>query len=281
MKHSVILILLLIFGAALILFIATRPTLSILSPTNTLTFSSLLNLNVDWNTQSSYISEVEDLKNKIKSKDGTYAFYIKDLDTKKTYTYNADHIFYGASLYKTPIALAVLKSIQDNRLSWEQEIKIGENAHLTVRELFILLLKNSDNNAQEILTNSVPEEIFNNTFLYYLDFSGQTLYHQNQISAKGYASLLQNILNDKIYLTKDSKQIYFETLTGTAFDDRIAKSLRPELNFSHKIGNWPDTNTWHDCGIISGDANLIVCLMSENTPFEDYLEISNYLGSFL
>jgi hypothetical protein len=71
-------------------------------------------------------------------------------------------------------------------------------------------------------------------------------------------------------------------MSNTSFDDRINSGLDTNTTFAHKIGNWPEENSWHDCGILlSPQTNLIVCLMSKNTTLSDFKNTSKNLGQYI
>jgi hypothetical protein len=64
------------------------------------------------------------------------------------------------------------------------------------------------------------------------------------------------------------------------YDDRISQYIGAGYTFNHKIGNW--TDSWHDCGYVFGeDKVVIVCLMSEQTTFADFLQVAEITGDFV
>lgn len=68
----------------------------------------------------------------------------------------------------------------------------------------------------------------------------------------------------------------------TNYDDRIYSGLNAGLVFSHKAGNWPNDLSWHDCGIVIGDKkDIVVCLMSSNAKFVDFLLVAQKVGEFV
>jgi len=71
-------------------------------------------------------------------------------------------------------------------------------------------------------------------------------------------------------------------MSSTLFDDRIHQGLSEDTKFSHKIGNWPDTSSWHDCGIAPrNNKKIVVCVMSRNTTYENFLEVTKDVGEFV
>ena len=96
-----------------------------------------------------------------------------------------------------------------------------------------------------------------------------------------YAQYLRNIYQ-KDYLSDDHKKLLLNKMKDTDFEDRISNDLEEDIIFYHKIGSWGETGSWHDCGIAEKGSNaLVVCLMSQNTTYEEFLKISHELGKFI
>ena len=52
------------------------------------------------------------LRKQMSKEGGIFGFFVKDLRTDEEYTFNSSEIFYGASLYKLPVAVAIFKDIE-------------------------------------------------------------------------------------------------------------------------------------------------------------------------
>lgn len=231
----------------------------------------------------------------ISEKEGMFSVYIMDLDKNRDFGYNENKLIFGASLYKVPIAVAVLDEIENGNIAFKDEVTYKssdyyggsgviqvDNNGLTydIEYLLSVLLKYSDNIAQNMLSRSIDESDISNSFLLNSTNKSSTFYKENKTSAKEVSEYFKNIKRGG-YLDEKSKDLLFEYMGETAFDNRISENLKPELTFSHKIGNWGESGSWHDCGIISGQKNLSVCLMSENTKFDIFLDVCEKLAEFL
>jgi len=111
------------------------------------------------------------------------------------FKYNESSEFYAASLYKVPIAAAVLKEIEKGNLSLDDTATylpydyaagsgvIGGYAHgieLKIREILTELLKNSDNTAQNILLRTLSYKNVEESFNYLVpDKNVSTFYRFN------------------------------------------------------------------------------------------------------
>jgi len=239
-------------------------------------------------------NKFEEVVSRLKDRDGDYGIYIKDLDNGRVYKFNEDELFYGASLFKTPIAVAVLKEIQLGNIDMEDQLEfqsrdasdgtgtinsLGIGTRLSFDYVLDRLLKDSDNTAQNMLLRHIAPYQVRNAFEiipvknYFLDSNNVTPY---QIAA-----LFEELLAGN-YLTSSYKEILLNKMSETSFDDRISSGLKEDLEFAHKIGNWGDTGSWHDCGVVYDQhKKVVVCLMSRNTTFEDFILVSVDLAEFV
>lgn len=242
--------------------------------------------------EDTFKHKVNTFTNMLIQKDGLYSFFIKDLKNSKEYTYNANYLFNGASLYKLPIAVAILHKIQEEKLRLSDELVymsddfeggsgILQNANYgskySVQQLLALSLKQSDNIASNILQRNLPEEDLNNAFSI-LELSKE-FYLNNTVSAYQIGKYLETLILGN-YLNEKNKQLLLDLMVGTSFDDRINSGLDKSYSFAHKIGSAPDTNSWHDCGYIlkNDEIMYVVCLMSENATQNEYLQTAKSLG---
>lgn len=234
-------------------------------------------------------AEFSKLVEKFKDFPGEYGLYVKDLATETTYEYQAKEIFYGASLYKIPVAVAVLKEIDAGNLTYEYKFEYKNvdvasgtgtiiydalNSRYTVRELLEKLLKDSDNVAQNILIRNIGKSKV-------IALDPNLFDAGNHTTPYKLAVFLESLSEGKV-LKRDTIAELMEIMSETAFDDRIYPGLSKHLTFSHKIGNWGESGSWHDCGIVAGGSQrVVVCLMSKNTSFEDFVSVAKNTGNFV
>jgi hypothetical protein len=235
----------------------------------------------------------------IKSKKGIYSLYIEDLTTEKTFEYNSDQIIYGASLYKLLVGGAVYDLISQNKLSLNYEYTYeGQDftggtgviqtqsvgSAYSVKELLNYLFKDSDNIAQNILVRNITEGAVSDFYKKIVDSNTSTgqFYGSGKTTATEVAHILINLHKLEDW-TRPLKKAFFDYMIDTEFDDRISSGLDDSLIFSHKIGSWPDSS-WHDCGIVFDDTYsnpVVVCLMSKQVDYSDFLEVSKQTGYFI
>lgn len=248
----------------------------------------------------------EELVEEIQQAQGVFGLYIKDLSSGSEYKYNADESFFGASLYKVPVAVSVLKQIEDRTISLEDEVSYLRidfyggtgsintypyGTRFTVKELLDLLLKQSDNVAQNMLVRYIGLSKIEEGFSNISGNPGSIFFEENITTPVEVGSIFEHLFlqiigsNKNYYLGNDGSSTIIKTMFNTYFDDRISSGLNSGLSFSHKIGSWGNTGSWHDCGIVYDssqiEARAVVCLMSKNTTYAEFVSVAEKVGNYL
>lgn len=229
----------------------------------------------------------------VEDKEGTYAIYIKDLNNQDVYQYNESERFYAASLYKTPIAVQVVRMVQKGEITFNdpmvyawQDSSSGTGSintnpvgtEFTVDQVLDNLLKESDNTAQNMFVRYYGYEELKKGFELADD---KKFFEDNTSSAEAQGKLYENIVISS-YLNLNNRQLLLSKMSQTSFDDRINKGLAHDINFAHKIGNWGETGSWHDCGVATKDnKNVVVCVMSRYTSYNDFISVTEEVGRFV
>jgi len=211
-----------------------------------------------------------DFDSYIKDQPGTYSYYIKS--DFSSLQYNGDYVFYAASLFKVPVAVATVKYLEQNDISQEQQDYI--------KRQLTYLLKDSNNDSQQYLIDLVGLSNVKNAFSGLGLNSNGEYYLNNRASSREIVTLFENLQTTN-YISKKNREYIIDLMYQTSFDDRISVHLKPGLNYSHKIGNWPNTGNWHDCGIVTGDEHLIICLMSKGVTLDQFMTVSKAFAEYI
>ena len=228
---------------------------------------------------------LQSLESLVQDRTGNFAVFIEDLDTNQTVSLNSDEEFYAASLYKVPLAISVLQEVEAGNISLTDTLVYQERHFVagsgvlqqeqfgsehTINTLLSHLLKNSDNVAQEMLL-----EVANRSSLYNM------MPDIVDIKVTDVALIYEDLYMGN-YLNGENTLLLLDYMTGTSFDDRIQVGLPENVNFAHKIGNWPELGVWHDCGIALSTSNsTLICVMSKNTTLEEFVEVASSIGGLL
>ncbi|MFW6327579.1 MAG: serine hydrolase, partial [Bacteroidota bacterium] len=119
--------------------------------------------------------------------EGEVGLYIKNLSDGREFVHNGDENWYFASTVKIPLAIAVLKEVEDGEISLDDELILQESDYvdgsgdllgmppgtrLSIRELIQQMVWHSDNSATDMLIRLIGEKEFNDFVQKYLDASG-------------------------------------------------------------------------------------------------------------
>lgn len=234
--------------------------------------------------QSSLQTNFEQIATHINGKIGVCASVI---ETGETISFNSDKAFPMQSVYKFPIALAVLKRVDEGRLSLNQIIPIDtseyipNNGHspirdkfpngtnLTVRSLLQYNIEESDGTACDVLlrilggTKEVEKFIrslgitdiaISTTEM--VQVANDTIQYQNWATPKAMTQLLKIFQQDD-FLSVKSKTLLLKymSISSTWFDRRIKGLLPAGTHVIHKTGTAGTINgltrATNDVGIIT------------------------------
>lgn len=239
----------------------------------------------------------EYFKKIVDEKKGNYSIYIQNITTEKSYSINPASTFYAASLYKVPVAVSAVMYMIDNNKTLDDTVmllssdyssgtgilgKYSAGTKLTYREIFESLLKESDNTAQSLLLRTIPSSYISKGFSLNNTFSWNSEFLTDNItSSYYYAQYLSKVYSGN-YIPADYRDFIFKTMETTSFDDRMTPYFKQGSTFSHKIGNWGDTQNWHDCGILTyKQQKFSVCVMSNRASFNIFKEVTEATANFV
>jgi beta-lactamase class A len=122
---------------------------------------------------------MKEIKKYLESRIGTYSFFFEDLESGFTYGYNENVQMTSAGCMKLPIAVSVIKYVEDGNASFLDKIKIEEedkvygtgilhefdNREYTMFELLVAMLIQSDNTAANKLIDMVGMDRINDNII--------------------------------------------------------------------------------------------------------------------
>ncbi len=121
-----------------------------------------------------------DLREKFRQIDeetsGNIGIYIKNLEDNQIVNYNGDRLWYLSSTIKIPVAIAILKKVEQGELSLDDSLTLEESDKVdgagdmhfqepgtvyTIGSLLEKMMKNSDSTATDMLIRLIGQEEFN------------------------------------------------------------------------------------------------------------------------
>lgn len=235
------------------------------------------------------------------SSKGSYGIYIKyfpnvrfnskwgmtsgDVSDSVVFEINPAKKFFGASLFKTPIAIAYMSSnfsLEDEYAYLPADYSDGTGdlnqqpygTKLKASELLSKLLKKSDNSAQNLLTRVLGWQNIEPTFkklgLPY-DF-----YTQNYLTPVDGTKVFEGFITADL----EGASYLLDLMDKTDFDNRIDLGLDSRVMFAHKIGT--SGALFHDCGLATGkNGSAVVCLLSEGSSESEFKTVAQTIGAFI
>lgn len=225
------------------------------------------------------------------------SIYVENLRNGAFMGINERTGFFPTSLNKLPVAILIMKKIEEGELSFDSRLQIrdsdrtdtaGELYKTKEKELplrFVLekMLTESDNTALRILLRYVNLDDLQLLLDYYgIDI---TLYNQkdkeknNLISPKSMSNLFSSLYFSTVLEPENSEYI-LSLLTQTIFDIKKIAKIPDEITVAHKFGEnyYANNNFFHDCGIIYiKDSRIFYCIMTKNLEEEKAAETIGFI----
>ena len=232
---------------------------------------------------------MEIIAEKTDETDGIYGWYAIEIETESGFGVNEDEIFTAASVIKVPIMVKYLLDVEADLEDLGQVYKLDkedvlegtgslqyqeEGTSYSYEELLLLAGKQSDNTAIWVLMTAVRRSRVQQ-FVDELEMS-RTDIAENESSPRDMARLFVDVYQDKIFFEKRSKELFFEALTDTDFEDRIPAGVPEEVRVIHKIGN--ETQVWNDCGIILSENPYVLCIMTGGIRLSESSEMLPFIS---
>lgn len=211
--------------------------------------------------------------------------FFQYIPTGTTIGVNQDEPYVAASLLKLPNVIQVQKNIESGDISGKDMITItekwldgnygtlykkGAGQKISIDELMRISIQESDNTANNILTNDVldgtPINFYNS-----LDISPAILEETIAISPRNYLSILRSLLFAG-YLSIDGSNKILNIMTEiNPVENDLGSDIPSNIKIAQKIGvyekNPNEKNyTYSDCGIFYlPNRPYMLCIMSRNT----------------
>ena len=193
---------------------------------------------------------------------GTYGVVVSDPTSGETVSLGADETFFAASLGKLPTLLSLYKRADRGELDLDDKISmlpsdvqsygtgvlhtypVGHN--FTLRETAYYLMNKSDNTSWAMLTRYLGADGIQ------VDLSDIGAYDTgywipNTTTANDVLLMLKSVVDPAFTSPALSKEM-LDSMTDTAFEDRIPAGLPPDVRVAHKIGTYE--NSFSDAGVV-------------------------------
>lgn len=244
---------------------------------------------------------------------GRVAIYLKDLRTGRTWARHPDDLFPAASLIKVPVLIAAFYKIRDGQLMLDERLQITrrnrvggsgslkwrpDGTRLTVRELLVYMINESDNTATQMLLDRIGmgyvQQQFPRMGLLYtgiyqegMSIKGGRVAHENYTTAREMSMLMEKIYRGEA-VDKPSSELMLDIMKKPkAVASRMAKGMPAGWELAHKTGLL--RQACHDSGVFltpNGDYVMTV-LTGQNRSYSQaknlitklaHVTFANYAG---
>lgn len=206
---------------------------------------------------------------------------------------NEEAEFEPASLNKLPLAIAIMKKVENREMDLDSNIKIlssdrdsssgtlylQNTDRMTLKKLLAYLLSESDNTAFRVLSREVSSEDIKR-LSFYIDFyrTGENYTYANKyytISAKSTYNLFSSLYLSTFLNSKSSEYI-LSLLANSSFDIHKYANLPTDVIIAQKYGNYylRDLKTFNNCGIMYyNEKRFFYCIMLNGLSGEESKEV--------
>lgn len=252
----------------------------------------------------SIFAQKTEIEKIIKESKGTIGVAIKDLSNGKTLVFNKNHKFPMQSVYKFPLAMAVLHEVDKGKFALDQKILVTKkdllpntwspmrekypegNVDLTLAEILSFTVSQSDNNGCDILFRLLGGTANVDKYIKSLGIKDMSIVateeemhaawdvqYTNWSKPKAMLKLLE-IFNKGNKLSKSSNEFLWKIMTETSTGpNRIKGFLPSDVSVAHKTGTSGTnaqgiTSAINDVGIVnlSNGKKFAIVVFVSNTP---------------
>lgn len=205
---------------------------------------------------------LEELVAKWGEKGVTVAVQLEYLNTGSYLSINQNYRMLPASLTKVPVAMMVLRRIEEGSLNFEQTLEIAEEdldskwgemyklpvgTKLSLREVVEKSLIESDNTAHKMLYRLVGVSQAQDMSM---ELNLEDLFDkEGKITAREYAKLLRSLYTSS-YLTAEHSQMMLELMSQDQKVKFLIRGLGEGVRYAHKFGESAAIYSYLDAGIV-------------------------------
>jgi len=234
--------------------------------------------------QKDLIVDIQPLRDQLTAigQDQNISIYFEFLNTGSNIAVNKDTKVWPASLMKIPIALAVMKKVENGQLHMDSDFVLADTdkddafgnlyqqatgTHFSLEKLMSEMLVNSDNTARNIVFRNIQEQDIDDV----LEHLGMEYDYKNdqRISAKKYSIFWESLFASS-YLKPENSQKLIDMMSRSSASDFLSQGISAGTTFSHKIGVAYDINAYSDSGIVyvPGRPYILTVMINGHTKDE-------------
>ncbi|MFA5993301.1 MAG: serine hydrolase [Candidatus Pacearchaeota archaeon] len=228
----------------------------------------------------------KDIQNYITANNLNTSVYILNLRDGVSVGINEDTSYKAFSLNKLPVAIAILKKVEDGNLLLNSQLTIlpedrdptSGNLYLinatniSVKESLRYMLSESDNTALDVLMHQISLKDLQYLSAY-LDYYNKDINYTKkladnvfEISPRSTGNIFLSLYLSTI-LKPENSQLILGDLANNSFDIHNFSGISKDVIISHKYGEYfvNKRKFFHDCGIMYiDDSRIFYCVMTQD-----------------
>ena len=235
------------------------------------------------------------IKKYLETRIGTYSFYFEDLASGYVYGYNENVEMIAAGCMKLPIAVSLIKAVEDKKTDFMTKIKIDRKDKVygtgiihefnereyTVFELLVAMLIQSDNTAANKIIDIVGIDQINqdikNMGLKNTDLNRKTSDERvprsdvENITTASDMSKVWKHLYQATYLNEDNSTMLIDILTRQQIKNKLALYIPDDLKYEISSKTGDKKGVENDTALIRlNKGNFVFTVMSMQIPNSVY-----------
>lgn len=216
--------------------------------------------------------------------------YVENLRNGAFMGINERNEFVPASLNKLPVAILIMKNVENGNLSFDTKIQIKDSdraggygdlyktpeKELPLKLVLEKLIKESDNTALRMLLHYVDLEDLQFMYDYYgldLTIVNDNAKHSDLVSPKELSGLFLSLYFSTV-LEPENSEYLLSLMEDSEIDIKNMAAIPDDVKLAHKFGaNYYQNNKFfHDCGILYIDeSRILYCIMTKGADQEKSL----------
>ena len=238
---------------------------------------------------------MKNIKKYLETRSGNYSFYFEDLQSGFTYGYNENVPMIAAGCMKLPIAISLIKAVEDGKADFMKKIKISSSDKVygtgiihefnerdyTIFELLVIMLIQSDNTAANKIIDIVGMEQINEDIIA-MGLKNTKLNRktkdermkdtdiENITSAYDLCIMWKHLYNGT-FLSKDNGQMLIDILQRQQIKNKLALYIPEDLKVEISSKTGDKQGVENDTEYIAMDkGNFTFTVLSNNIPNSVY-----------
>ncbi|MDD7793217.1 serine hydrolase [Clostridium sp. 'White wine YQ'] len=238
---------------------------------------------------------MKEIKKYLESRIGNYSFYFEDLHSGYMYSYNENVQMVAAGCMKLPIAVSLVKAVEDERYTFLDKIKIegkdkvygtgiihefGEREY-TIFELLVAMLIQSDNTAankiidlvgMDRINENIKEMGLRNTVLNRKTSDERTEKNDLENITSAYdLSMIWKHLYNATYLNKENSTMIVDILRRQQIKNKLALYISDDLKYDISSKTGDKKGVENDTQLIQlSKGNFVFTVLSMEIPNSVY-----------